>query len=350
MLKPTFIRCVAILASVFMAACGGGGGSDAGGGGGGTLGGAGSSQSPCAPNLCVTFAYGPSTVARLLTGSIKPTSTQALAGYSAHYSLTGGALPQGMSLDGATGAIHGTPTTNGFYDATVKLTVSGYSGSLSTHLAMEVIDPMLGYYHSDTAIGPQDVQFPAHVPFFLVGTALKDGALSLSIPTSNGETLDAGPSAATQVTYAVIGAQGLPPGLALDPATGAITGTPTQPGVWLVQVQAVATASGGSTTFTGWAPISVGPVIQEYAGQPAAAPVQIAVHAAPGVKFTGEVVTNSGFSSTDFTYDESTNVMTVTPAARPAGTNPGISESALVYWISAPNGDRAVAGYVEVVN
>jgi len=356
MLKTTLIRGAAIVASLAVAACGGGGGGgggDSGGSGsgsGGTLAGPSGSTSPCAPNLCVSFAYGTVALARQLSGSFRPTSAQALTGYSAHYSLASGALPQGMSLDGSTGAVHGTPTTNGFYDATVQLTVSGYSGSLSTHLVMQVLDPSLGYFHSDTPIGPQDVPTPATVPFFLLGAAVKDGGLALSSPSANGETLDTGPNPATRVTYAVIGTQALPPGLALDTDTGAISGTPTQAGVWLVQVQAVATTAGLSTTYTGWAPFGIGPVIQEHAGQPAAAPMQMAVHVGAGVHVTGHVVQYGGNRATAFTYDEGTNVMTITPAAVPAGASPGISISDLVYWIVAPNGATAYAGFVEQVD
>ena len=365
MLIRTFIRRAAVVASLFLVACGGGGGgngdsgnassgSSSGTGGGsssgGSLTGPSSNPSPCAPNLCVTFDYRASAVSRLLTGSVLPDSTQALTGYAAHYTLTSGSLPQGMSLDATTGAIHGTPTTNGFYNATVQVTVSGYSGSLSTNVGMQVVDPTIGGGGGYTPIGPQDIQFPAAVPFLLVGTPLKNEAVLLGGPLSNGEVMDNDPNSASHVTFAIIGTQALPPGLTLDAATGAITGTPTQAGVWIVQAQATATTSSGTSTYTGLIVIPVGAVIQEYAGQPAAAPVQMAVHAPAGVSFTTSILQSIGDPLTNYAYDESTNVMTITPAAIPAGTATGISQGAYMLTIETSGGNSATLGYVEVVN
>jgi hypothetical protein len=363
-LRTTIVGVVAMVASLALLGCGGGGGGgDAGSGGnagssgnggstgstgstGGALSGPSSSPLPCAPNLCVNFSYSAVTVARLLTGGFGPNSTQAVAGLTAHYSITGGALPQGMTLDAATGLVHGTPTVNGLYDATVQLTVDGYSGSLSTHLGMQVLEPKLQYEQPWTPVGPQVGLTPVRAQFLVVGMPASGTTLALALQSSGGETMDANPNAVHPASYSVIGAQSLPPGLSLDAATGAITGTPTQPGVWLVQVQAVC----GGSTFTGWAPISVGPVIDASIGQPAAAPVQIPVHATAGTQYTSEWVEGFGSEFAQFTYDATTNVMTITPTVVPAGVTPGFSQSSVEYFIQLPDGSMATAGYVEDVH
>ncbi len=347
-MRTTNIHLLALVASLVMAGCGGGGGgAGGGGGGGGSAGGAltgnAGTASPCAPDLCVSFGYPSAIVARLLTGSVFPDSAQATAGYPTHYSVTSGSLPQGMTLDASTGAVHGTPTTNGFYDATVQLTVSGYSGSLSTHLSLEVLDPSLGFGGTRTPIGPQVGEFPPYVPFMLAGTPVQDAGLTLGQSLINGEVFDTNSTGASQITYSVIGTQAMPPGLSLDAATGAITGTPTQAGVWLVQVQAV--AAGG--TFKGWAPISVGPVVVEHIGGAASPPVQFGLYAASDTQFTMNFAQTGGNTATDLTYNGNTRVFTVTPSAVWAGALAGMAAGANMYFVELPGSSEATVSYVE---
>ncbi|HEX4932515.1 MAG TPA: putative Ig domain-containing protein, partial [Gemmatimonadaceae bacterium] len=65
------------------------------------------------------------------------------------YSITGGALPPGLSLDGSTGAITGTPTRVGNYTFTVRVTAGGASATANYGLVVVgpgTSDPWIGAY------------------------------------------------------------------------------------------------------------------------------------------------------------------------------------------------------------
>ena len=134
----------------------------------------------------------------------------------------GGTLPPGLAIDHSTGAITGTPTTSGVYPVTITGTDGdGYSGSASFSWAIQnavtVTDPGAQTSVSGAAITP------------------------LGIVASD--------SAAEALTYTDHGT--LPPGLAIDAATGSITGTPTTAGVYPVTITATDTDGfSGAATFT----------------------------------------------------------------------------------------------------
>ena len=115
------------------------------------------------------------------------------------YSVSAGVLPDGLVLDSTTGAITGTPTSGGAYDFTITVA----NGSLPdlvkrfTNIVVETpawTDVTIGWMH--------------------VGTPFEDGVAASGSPAPS-FTVTSGT---------------LPAGLALDSATGAITGTPTEAG------------------------------------------------------------------------------------------------------------------------
>ena len=55
------------------------------------------------------------------------------------YSITGGALPPGLTLNTATGAVTGTPTTEGHYTFTITLTVTEPESDVLTDFAGSII-------------------------------------------------------------------------------------------------------------------------------------------------------------------------------------------------------------------
>jgi hypothetical protein len=129
------------------------------------------------------------------------------------YSAT--ALPAGLGINGSTGHITGAPTTANTYNVTV--TVSDGSLSANASFTWTIIPPEVN--GAPNLVNPGNQSSATGTPVSL--------ALSASDP--NGDTL----------SYS---ATGLPTGLSVNPATGAITGTPTVTKVYNV----IAMVSDGS--------------------------------------------------------------------------------------------------------
>lgn len=129
-------------------------------------------------------------------------------------------LPAGLLLNAATGAITGTPLS--IAQGTWRVTAGNSGGSATCDLALTVI-----------AAPPANLTYAVNPV-----VATKGVALAPDRPSSTG-----GPVASYGVTPA------LPAGLALDPASGIVSGTPTALAPSAAYV-VTATNSGGSTTAT----------------------------------------------------------------------------------------------------
>lgn len=112
------------------------------------------------------------------------------------YSVSAGALPTGLTLDPASGSLSGTPTALGNFTGTIRATYTG--GQFGSQAFNITISP-----------GPPVVTSAATAPNGSMGVAYAGYAIT----ATNSPT--------------TFGATGLPPGLVVNPATGAITGTPT---------------------------------------------------------------------------------------------------------------------------
>jgi hypothetical protein len=142
------------------------------------------------------------------------------------FALSAGALPAGLTLNTTTGAITGTPTTAGTASVTVQATdLSGATASADVNFTV--------------AASSTPVQFAGTIPAQsgTVGTA----SASLSVASYFSGSL-------TPFTYSVVSGAILPPGLTLNPSTGAITGTPTAAGSYTATIRA--TDSGGNTALS----------------------------------------------------------------------------------------------------
>ena len=136
----------------------------------------------------------------------------------------GGSLPPGLAIDPVSGSITGTPTTAGTYPVTITATDSaGFSATASFNWTVTNVV-------SETPTGDQNsVSGSAITPVTAVAT---DSSSTATIAYADGGSL--------------------PPGLAIDPVSGSITGTPTTAGTYPVTITATDSAGFSATASFNW--------------------------------------------------------------------------------------------------
>lgn len=140
---------------------------------------------------------------------------------TASYSIVG-TLPPGLTIDSATGRIHGTPTSQGTYSFKVAVRLENGGRTVNqvqdSENRVTVVMPSINYDRNQAWVG---------LPFTSTPT-LPGGNISYRFSTTD-----------------------LPAGLALDPNTGVISGIPTTPQFPTDVTVAVTTSDpGGSYTTT----------------------------------------------------------------------------------------------------
>ena len=247
-----------------------------------------SSATTAAGNVGVPFTYA-------ITASSSPTV----------FGATG--LPTGLAINTATGLISGTPTAAVVSTVTISATNAGGTGSATLTLTVVPAVPVIS--SAMTAAGNVGVVF------------------TYAITASSSPTL--------------FGATGLPAGLAINTATGLISGTPTAAAVSTVTISATNAGGTGSATLTVTvAATGAAPVITSSATASGTA----------GTAFTFTVTasgTPTSFGATGLppglTIDPSTGVISGTPTAATTSTvtltatnATGTGTSSLVLTIVTP--------------
>jgi len=146
------------------------------------------------------------------------------------WSLASGALPTGLTLSGATGAISGTPTVPGAYDFTVTATDSSSPAQVVTSGSLSITI---------------NAQLTINTTSLLNGTV--NSAYSQTIATTNGTA---------PFTWSV-NSGSLPGGLTLAASTGVISGTPTTAGAFNFTVKVVDSSNPAQTVISGSLSITI---------------------------------------------------------------------------------------------
>jgi len=169
------------------------------------------------------------------------------------YAVAGGALPAGLTLDGATGELAGTPTAGGAFNFQIKATDSANAAATVTQA------------YTLTVNAPTIVVAPATLSAGDIGAAYSQTIKAL------GGT----PSYAYAVT-----AGALPGGLSLDETSGLLSGTPTTVGTFNFTITAT-DSSTGTGPYTGMRAYAV--TINQVLPVPGAVTVSTAYNTAVGI-------------------------------------------------------------------
>lgn len=192
------------------------------------------------PTLSITT---PTTGITGTRGSSYSLAISASGGSSETYTFTtSSSLPPGISLDANSGVLSGTPTASGDYAIVITVTDSASNSVSTSSFVISISSPPSGGggggYVDPTPATPPAAPTPT-ITTPNLPPATGGAPFNFQIGATNGSN------------FAVSGGS-LPQGLTLNPTTGTITGTPTEPGPYSFSVTVTNTTGQKTTvTFTG---------------------------------------------------------------------------------------------------
>ena len=254
------------------------------------------------PPANLTYATNPAiySLGRAITANAPSSTGGAIASYS-----VSPALPAGLSLNGTTGVLSGTPTVEATL-AAYTVTGSNASGSTTVALTLTV-----------TNLAPANLTYATNPATYTVGTAI-----TANSPSSTGGVI---------TSYTVSPA--LPAGLVLNATTGILSGTPTA-ATALAVYTVTGTNAAGNTTVALTLTVSSAP-------QP---PANLTYATNPATYTVGTAITPNSPSSTGgaiTAYSVSpalpTGLSLDTASGLIAGT-PTLAAAQAVYVVTGSNG------------
>ncbi len=267
-----------------------------------------------AVTVTITQGLGITTASPLPNGAVGSAYKLPFAGAGVSplaWSVTGGSLPPGFTLDPATGILSGTPTVATTYGFTVQVTDSTKT-SVSKNYTL-TIQPQL----------------------IITTTSLANG----QIGTAYAQTL-AATGGTPPYLWALTGTAGLPPGLALNRSTGAITGTPVQNGASKFTVQV--TDSAGIVT-TQPLSLAIGPVITFTTPSP------LQPNAVVGQPYSQSIAVTGGTQPYTFSQTGLSDGITLDSTGKLAGTPQTLSVLSFTVTVTDVNQVSATQPYLLAV-